>query len=74
MWLKNMGVDENFNVKPNSRLCSDHFNDTDFTKETNEVKRIHSNSVPSTFNTSSLNKCVCCDNIKRLRCTIHFRK
>lgn len=73
MWLKNMGVGENFNIKPNSRLCSDHFDDTCFTKETNENKKIHSNSVPSKFDASTL-KCVCCDNVKRSRSDVHFRR
>ncbi|XP_043472696.1 THAP domain-containing protein 1-like isoform X3 [Leptopilina heterotoma] len=73
MWIKNMGFDENFEITAHNRLCSDHFNETCFTKETNERERIHSESIPTKFGRYYL-QCICCSNVKRIGCNIIFRK
>ncbi|XP_051155573.1 THAP domain-containing protein 2-like isoform X1 [Leptopilina boulardi] len=53
IWIKNMNLDENFELTSNSRLCGDHFDEKCFSKATNDKERILLESIPTIFETIS---------------------
>ncbi|XP_033220761.1 THAP domain-containing protein 5-like isoform X2 [Belonocnema kinseyi] len=73
LWLHHMGLEADFEISKESRLCSDHFLNNCFTKNNNDRMRLLSACVPTVFGRFHL-KCLCCDNIKRRGSDKSFRK